>query len=83
MSSEVLLDRYQGRQFNSPNDVVLYCDGSIWLTGESLSPRRETAAGLSILRSAALNQRMPFPGSTMIITQWVRAQLRVQHGHWQ
>eukprot|EP00882_Tetradesmus_deserticola_P001763 GHRQ01001895.1.p1 GENE.GHRQ01001895.1~~GHRQ01001895.1.p1 ORF type:complete len:364 (+),score=130.99 GHRQ01001895.1:370-1461(+) len=32
MSSEVLLDSYQGRQFNSPNDVVLYCDGSIWFT---------------------------------------------------
>jgi sugar lactone lactonase YvrE len=29
MSSEVLLDSYQGRQFNSPNDVVLYRDGSI------------------------------------------------------
>jgi sugar lactone lactonase YvrE len=33
MSSEVLLDSYQGKQFNSPNDVVLYCDGSIWFTG--------------------------------------------------
>ncbi|KAF6263580.1 calcium-dependent phosphotriesterase [Scenedesmus sp. NREL 46B-D3] len=32
MSSEVLLDSYQGKQFNSPNDVVLYCDGSIWFT---------------------------------------------------
>uniref|UniRef100_A0A383VQH9 SMP-30/Gluconolactonase/LRE-like region domain-containing protein n=1 Tax=Tetradesmus obliquus TaxID=3088 RepID=A0A383VQH9_TETOB len=32
MSSEVLLDSFQGRQFNSPNDVVLYCDGSIWFT---------------------------------------------------
>jgi sugar lactone lactonase YvrE len=35
MSSEVLLDSYQGKQFNSPNDVVLYCDGSIWFTGEA------------------------------------------------
>ena len=33
MSSEVLLDSYQGKQFNSPNDVVIYRDGSIWFTG--------------------------------------------------
>jgi sugar lactone lactonase YvrE len=34
MSSEVLLDRFEGHQFNSPNDVVFYKDGSIWFTGE-------------------------------------------------
>jgi sugar lactone lactonase YvrE len=34
MSSEVLLDSFEGHQFNSPNDVVLYKDGSIWFTGE-------------------------------------------------
>lgn len=34
MTSEVLLDNFEGRQFNSPNDVVLYCDGSIWFTGD-------------------------------------------------
>jgi sugar lactone lactonase YvrE len=33
MRSEVLLDSYQGKQFNSPNDVVIYRDGSIWFTG--------------------------------------------------
>jgi sugar lactone lactonase YvrE len=33
MTSQVLLDSFEGRQFNSPNDVVLYCDGSIWFTG--------------------------------------------------
>jgi sugar lactone lactonase YvrE len=34
MSSEVLLDSFEGHQFNSPNDVVFYKDGSIWFTGE-------------------------------------------------
>lgn len=28
----VLADRYQGRRFNSPNDVVVKSDGSIWFT---------------------------------------------------
>lgn len=34
MTSEVLLDSFEGQQLNSPNDVVLYCDGSIWFTGD-------------------------------------------------
>jgi gluconolactonase len=28
----VLIDRYQGRRLNSPNDVVVKSDGSIWFT---------------------------------------------------
>jgi sugar lactone lactonase YvrE len=44
MSSEVLLDNYQGKQLNSPNDVVLYCDGSIWFTGEASAPQMNCSA---------------------------------------
>jgi gluconolactonase len=29
---ELLVDRYQGRRLNSPNDVVVKCDGTIWFT---------------------------------------------------
>jgi gluconolactonase len=29
---KVLADRYQGKRFNSPNDVVVKSDGSIWFT---------------------------------------------------
>jgi gluconolactonase len=29
---EVLVDRYQGRRLNSPNDVVVKSDGTIWFT---------------------------------------------------
>jgi gluconolactonase len=32
---EVLADRYEGRRFNSPNDVVVKSDGSIWFTDPS------------------------------------------------
>jgi gluconolactonase len=28
----VVAERYQGRRFNSPNDVVVHADGSIWFT---------------------------------------------------
>ena len=30
--THTLLDNFHGRQFNSPNDVVLHTDGSIWFT---------------------------------------------------
>jgi len=31
-SVTVLADRYQGKRFNSPNDVVVKSDGSVWFT---------------------------------------------------
>jgi gluconolactonase len=31
----VLADRYQGKRFNSPNDVVVKSDGSVWFTDPS------------------------------------------------
>ncbi|HEY5846889.1 MAG TPA: SMP-30/gluconolactonase/LRE family protein [Microlunatus sp.] len=34
-SVQVLADRYQGRRFNSPNDVVVAADGGIWFTDPS------------------------------------------------
>lgn len=32
LGDEVVVDRYQGRRLNSPNDVVVKSDGSIWFT---------------------------------------------------
>jgi gluconolactonase len=34
-SITVLADRYQGKRFNSPNDVVVKSDGSVWFTDPS------------------------------------------------
>jgi gluconolactonase len=34
-SITVLADRYQGKRFNSPNDVVVHRDGSVWFTDPS------------------------------------------------
>lgn len=31
-SDEIVVDRYQGRRLNSPNDVVVKTDGTIWFT---------------------------------------------------
>lgn len=32
LADEVVVDRYQGRRLNSPNDIVVKRDGSIWFT---------------------------------------------------
>jgi len=32
LADEVLVDRYQGRRLNSPNDIVVKRDGSIWFS---------------------------------------------------
>src|ERR1043166_991228 len=34
-SVTLLADRYQGKRFNSPNDVVVHSDGSVWFTDPS------------------------------------------------
>jgi gluconolactonase len=34
-SHTVIADRYQGKRFNSPNDVVVRSDGSVWFTDPS------------------------------------------------
>ena len=31
-ADDVLVDRYQGRRFNSPNDVIVKRDGTVWFT---------------------------------------------------
>jgi gluconolactonase len=32
LADEIVVDRYQGRRFNSPNDIVVKRDGSLWFT---------------------------------------------------
>lgn len=31
-TGEIVVDRYEGRRFNSPNDIVVKADGTIWFT---------------------------------------------------
>jgi gluconolactonase len=35
-ASEVLMDRYEGKRINRPNDVVCKSDGSVWFTDPGL-----------------------------------------------
>lgn len=38
-----LVDRYDGKKFNSPNDVIVKSDGSVWFTDPTYGlPKRET-----------------------------------------
>jgi gluconolactonase len=32
LPDEIVVDRYQGRRLNSPNDLVVHSDGSLWFT---------------------------------------------------
>ena len=46
---EVLVDRFEGKRFNRPNDVVCKSDGSLWFTDPGYRvpiPQRELDAGV-------------------------------------
>jgi gluconolactonase len=46
---EVVVDRYEGKRFNRPNDVVCRSDGSLWFTDPGYRvpmPQRELDAGV-------------------------------------
>ena len=36
----VLADRYDGKRLNSPNDVVVKSDGTVWFTDPTLRHQR-------------------------------------------
>jgi gluconolactonase len=40
-NSEVLVERYQGQRFNSPNDVAVRSDGTLWFTDPPWGLREE------------------------------------------
>lgn len=42
-SQMVLVDKYQGKKFNSPNDLAVHSDGSIWFTDPSYGLRGRAA----------------------------------------
>jgi len=46
-SITVIADRFQGKRFNSPNDVVVKSDGSIWFTDPSYGILADYEGGLA------------------------------------
>ena len=59
-SITVLIDRFDGKRLNSPNDVVVKSDGSIWFT----DPTFGTARQLRGLQGRARDRRRTSTGST-------------------
>ncbi|HVZ01367.1 MAG TPA: SMP-30/gluconolactonase/LRE family protein [Dongiaceae bacterium] len=49
----VLADRYQGRRLNSPNDVIVQSDGSVWFTDPSYGIEGHYNGGLAEPEQAA------------------------------
>lgn len=64
-SVTILADRYQGKRFNSPNDVVEHPDGSVWFTdppyGGQLYEGAPDAAGGRSNPDGLLNNRLGQP----------------------
>lgn len=51
-TTKVLVDRYQGKRLNAPNDAVVRSDGTIWLT--------DPGYGIDMKRQAELGKRYVF-----------------------
>ena len=68
-SITVLADRWQGKRFNSPNDVVVKSDGTIWFTDPSygLDQYFEGGRGKSEIGSCNVYQLDPVDGSIQVV----------------
>jgi gluconolactonase len=66
---EVLADRYQGKRFNSPNDVVVKSDGSIWFTDPSygIDSDYEGDAGASEIGARNVYRLDPGSGHVSVV----------------
>lgn len=67
---EVVVDRYQGRRLNSPNDVVVKRDGSIWFTDPpyGILSDREGHKADSELGACHVFRHDPATGATRIVS---------------
>ena len=65
----VLADRYEGKRFNSPNDVVVKSDGSIWFTDPSygIDSDYEGDAGTSEIGARNVYRLDPSDGRVAIV----------------
>ena len=65
-SRKVLASHYQGKRFNSPNDVVVKSDGSIWFTDPTYGIDSEYEGYIHPLRDRRqqrLSDRRPTPAT--------------------
>ena len=68
-SLTVIADRYQGKRFNSPNDVVVKSDGSVWFTDPSygIDSDYEGDRGESEIGACNVYRVDPVDGSCRIV----------------
>ena len=74
-SMTVLADLWEGKRFNSPNDVVVKSDGSIWFTDPSygIDGDLEGAAAVAEIEGCHVYRIEPETGAvTQVITDMVR-----------
>ncbi len=73
LPDEIVVDRYQGRRFNSPNDIVVKSDGSIWFTDPpyGIASNREGYAAPSELGDCYVFRLDPKSGALRIVSDFV------------
>ncbi|TAG50237.1 MAG: SMP-30/gluconolactonase/LRE family protein [Betaproteobacteria bacterium] len=70
---EIVVDRYQGKRLNSPNDVVVKSDGSIWFTDPpyGIVSDREGHKADSELGDCFVFRFDPKTSALTVVTDWV------------
>lgn len=74
LRDEVVVDRYQGRRLNSPNDVVVKSDGTIWFTDPpyGILSDREGHQAPSELGVNHVFRFDPANGTLSAVSDWVQ-----------
>jgi gluconolactonase len=73
LADEVVVDRYQGRRLNSPNDIVVKSDATIWFTDPpyGILSNHEGHQANSELGDNYVFRFDPASGSLRIVSDWV------------
>jgi gluconolactonase len=73
LGDQIVVDRYQGRRLNSPNDVVVKRDGSIWFTDPpyGIASDHEGHAAPSELGRNHVFRFSPATGALRSVSDWV------------
>ncbi|MBN8998337.1 MAG: SMP-30/gluconolactonase/LRE family protein [Rhizobiales bacterium] len=74
-SRKILADRYEGKKLNSPNDVIVKSDGSVWFTDPTYGIDGEYEGDYAVSEIGACNVYRIDPvngGVTAVVTDMVR-----------
>lgn len=70
---EIVVDRYQGKRLNSPNDIIVKSDGTIWFTDPpyGIASDREGYKADSELGDCFVFRFDPATSELSVVSQWV------------